>query len=136
MLLNRSTLAAAVAVGLAAAAGSAFTAANTGTPTTSVGQASTVTGGFAVSNVKYLLDTTMTTGDRVDKVTFTLTASGTSNVAQQARLRLVTGAAYYECVVAAASLQATDVTCTIAAPNLTSSQVNTLDIVATSDKAL
>ena len=143
MRITRQALAAATAVGLAAAGGSAFTAANTGTPTSSLGQASTVTSGFAVSGVKYVLDD-FTRSDYLITVTFSLTATATHDVAKQARIRVVkptsTTGDYYSCNVAAAVGQVTAVSCPInngaaGTGGVLVSTVNALDIVATSEQA-
>lgn len=133
MRLNRSTLAAAAAVGLVAAAGSAITAANTGTPSTSAGQAATTTTGFAVSNVDYTLAApAAASGDQLASVEFTLTAANGNNIAQEARVQLVGTGAYYTCVVVAgATTPAVNWTC--ATGGLLVSTIDTLDIVAVSN---
>lgn len=133
MRMNRSALAVTAAIGLAVAGGSAFTASNTTTPVASVGQASTVTGGFAVSGLEYTLDE-LTTGDEIATVEFVLTAAANTNVAAKARVRLVTGAPYYECTTGAVSLQAVAFSCAIT-DDLAASAVDTLDIVGVSDYA-
>ncbi|MCW2723374.1 MAG: hypothetical protein JWN35_295, partial [Frankiales bacterium] len=96
MKLSKQVLAAAAAVGIAAAGGSAFTASNTGTPDANVGQgASNDTGGYNITGVSYTLDTTATDGhgDHITKVTFSTTPLTTTgnlgNPATKARIRLV-----------------------------------------------
>jgi hypothetical protein len=135
MRISRSALTAAAAIGIAAAGGSAFTAANTGTPLTSAGQAATVTTGFAVSNVDYTLaPVAAATGDQLASVEFTLTASGSNNISQEARVQLVSTGAYYTCtVVAGATAPAVNWTC--ATSGLLVSTIDTLDIVAVSNSA-
>lgn len=133
MRLNRSTLATAAAIGLVAAGGSAFTAANTGTPLTSAGQKSEVTTGFAVSAVDYVLAPNASgTGSQLDKITFTLTADATHNISSEARVQLVGGAAYYACtVVAGATAPAVNWTCST--PGLEVNLIDKLNIVAVSN---
>jgi hypothetical protein len=99
MKLSKQVLAAAAAVGIAAAGGSAFTASNT-TPDTAVGQGASTTSGYAVTNVVYTLNpsTADTTGDTITAVSFD-TAPTTGLVkASQARVRLTTAGAWTDCV--------------------------------------
>jgi hypothetical protein len=133
MKITRNVLAISAAVGVAAAGGSALTAANTGTPLTSAGQGATVTTGFAVSNVDYTLaPTANATGDQLASVEFTLTASGSNNIAQEARVQLVSTGAYYTCAVVAGAV-APAVNWTCATSGLQVSTIDTLDIVAVSN---
>ena len=133
MRIPRSALAATAAVGLAVGGGSALTAANTTTPLTSAGQAATTTTGFAVSNVDYnLAPVADATGDQLASVTFTLTATAGQNVAQEARVQLVSGNPYYTCTIAAGGAgQAVNFSCTTTGQ--LASTVDTLDIVAVSN---
>ncbi len=133
MRLTRSTVVTAATVGLAVAGGSALTAANSGTPVTSAGQAATTTAGFAVSNVDYTLaSTAAATGDQLASVEFTLTATAGHNIAQEARVQLVSTGAYYTCtVVTGATAPAVNWTC--ATSGLLVSTIDTLDIVAVSN---
>jgi hypothetical protein len=133
MKLTRNVLVAAAAVGVAAAGGSALTAANTGTPLTSAGQGEADATGFAVSDFKYVLATnTASTGDEVASVTFTLTASN-SVPATNVRLQLVKANAYYGCTVGTATGGATPVTCTTTGQKVLA--IDTVDIVAVSHHA-
>ena len=133
MRISRSALAITAAVGVAVAGGSAFTAANSGTPDTSAGQGQTTTTGFAVSNVDYnLADFPDATGDQLASVTFTLTADAGNNVAQEARVQLVATADYYDCTIAAGGAgQAVNFTCDTTGQLV--SAIDTLDIVAVSN---
>jgi hypothetical protein len=135
MRITRQALAATAAVAVAAAGGSAYTAANTGTPLAAAGQESTVTAGFAVSAVKYILDP-LATGDELATVTLTLSPTNTAaNVAAQVRVQLVSTGSYYECsLVAGATAPATNWTCTITG-DLKVLAIDTLDIVAVSQPA-
>ncbi len=129
---NRPKLAAVAVVGLVAAGGSAFTAANTTTPSTSVGQAAEVTTGYAVDNVEYTLGLLAgATGDDIATVTFDLEADAGANVADKARVRLVSTGNYFECTTGTAAGQTVSFSCAITGTD--ASAVNTLDIVAVSD---
>jgi phage-related tail protein len=131
MKITRQALAAAAAIGLAAAGGSAFTAGNSVPTSTRVGQAAQVTSGYAVSNVTYTLDANLGdgTGDDVVEVSMTVAPDngGTVN-AKQVRVRVVSGSTYYTCTNAT---PATSTAWTCALPNLPASTLNTLDVVAT-----
>lgn len=152
MRTSRPTAAALAVVGLVAAAGSAFTAANTDTPIASAGYEGTATSGFAVSAVKYELgDGGAAGGDKgndVDTVEFTLTPSNAAALgAQQARVRLVKADAgppvvaeggYYDCTTTDTDAGTTNgvvtFTCdvTTAGAGVEAADINTLDIVAVS----
>ena len=132
MRMKRSPLAVTAALAVAVAGGTAFTAGNTGTPDTSVGQASTVTTGFTVANVEYTLDA-LSIGDHLASVSFTLEAEAGANVANKARVRLVAGADYYECVTGTPVGQVVGFTCDLTTVAVTANAVDTLDIVGVSD---
>lgn len=132
MRFATQALAAAAVVGVAAASSSAFTAGNTGTPDVAVGQASTVTSGYAISNTDYTI-TYGTTAD-ITNVVFRLTPTDSSAVAPtEARVRLISGGTYFTCTLGAAAGGATnakDATCAITGVTATTASV--LDIVASS----
>lgn len=135
MRMKRSSKTIVLALGLAIAGGSAFTATNSGTPVASAGFGSTVTGGFAVSGVQYELGAaTGDSGNDVVRVRFILTPAGGALGASQARVRLVSGGAYYDtCDTTDAKGVANGATtwiCTTA--GLETSAINVLDIVAVS----
>lgn len=137
MRFPTQALVVATLVGAAAAGGSAFTAGNTTTPQVSVGQAATATAGFAVSGVRYTLGTD---DDKVVEVDLALTRASGSLPADEVKLRLVTGAAYYtSCTLGApADLTATpleqSVHCALS-PALAASAITTLDVVAISNSS-
>jgi hypothetical protein len=134
MKLTRNGLAVATAVGVAAAGGSAFTASNTFENTVAAGQGSTVTAGYAVSAVKYVLDD-FAESNELNSVNFTLTPTDASaELPTQVRIRLRTGS-YTNCTAGAAAIApATNWLCAQAEDFLVSS-VTTLDIVAVSQPA-
>ncbi len=166
MRTNRRTFTAVAVLGLVAAGGSAFTAANTTTPIASAGYQGTVTSGFAVSAVQYELgDPTnpadANTGNDVVAVQFTLTPAADALPAKQVRVRLkkadatraaadggpITEGGYYHsgtggtCAVvgtpAATAGTATTWKCTTLLPSpLESIDINTLDIVANSQETI
>jgi hypothetical protein len=121
-------------VAVAAAGGSAFTAANTGTPLASAGQQATVTTGFTVSDVKYVLDD-YSRSDYLITVKFTLTPSGSNKAATQARVRVVGGSDYYPCTVNIGVWSCAINNGTAGSGGVLVNSVNTLDISAVSEPA-
>ena len=156
---TRNKIAAVAAIGLVAAGGSAFTAANSDTPMASAGYQGTVTTGFAVSAVEYELgDPTnplaVDTGNDVVARQFTLDPADDNLPAKQVRVRLskkqarakadggdIAEGGYYTCTVvgtpSAAPGAATTWNCATALPTpLESIDINTLDIVANSQPSI
>lgn len=135
MRMKRSHKTTVVAVGLAIAAGSAFTAGNSNTPVASAGFAATTTAGFSVSGVQYDLGAPSgDSGNDVVRVKFTLTPAANALGASQARVRFVTGGAYYDsCDTTDAKGVLNGVTVwTCTTTGLETLAINTLDIVAVS----
>lgn len=139
MRITRQALAAAAAVGVAAAGGSAFTASNT-LPTEAAGQGSTGTAGYTVSAVKYELDSTASRGDYLITTKFSIAPTSGGGNALQVKVRLVTGGDYYSCTRPDAAGAPQAWSCIIASGAVGSgglqvSTVNTLDVVAVSQLA-
>jgi hypothetical protein len=143
MRMKRSSIAITAALGLAIAGGSAFTAANTGTPLASAGFGQEDTDGFDVTAVKYQFgvndDHTAGTGDDIDEVQFTLTPNGPAGslAASQVRVRLVKADDYItNCSVTSGTVgtaggtAATTWSCVTGGVNTL--DIDTLDIVAVS----
>lgn len=130
MKLSKQVLAAAAAVGIAAAGGSAFTASNT-TPATAVGQGASTTSGYAVTNVLYTLNpsTADATGDTITAVAFDTAPSTGTVKATQARVRLTATGEWTACVAAGVLVApAQQFTCTFATP-VEASAATTVDAV-------
>jgi hypothetical protein len=137
MRITRQAFAAATAVGLAAAGGSAYTAANTGTPSTTAGQGQATASGYAVSGYQYVFDALGgATGDQIASVAFTLTPSTGTVAATEARIRFVaTTGTYYDCTVGTTDATTGATTWTCGTSGLKVSTINTVDIAAVSHHA-
>jgi hypothetical protein len=144
MRMKRSSIAITAALGLAVAGGSAFTAANTGTPVASAGWAATDTAGFDVQDVEYTFgvngDVTAGTGDDVDQIEFTLDPALGALGATQVRVRLVKADNYYTNCAATAATTANEgqpngvTTWRCDTTGLNTLAIDTLDIVALSQE--
>jgi hypothetical protein len=133
MKLSKQVLAAAAAVGIAAAGGSAFTGSNTmPTTPTSVGQGVSNVSGYTVSNVAYTLGalTEVAEGDHIQSVTFDTV--GADVVATNGRVRLVSTDAWTTCVRGTSDPVAKTATFTCSfSPTIKADSATQLDVVLT-----
>jgi hypothetical protein len=136
MRITRQALAATAAVAVAAAGGSAYTAANTGTPSTTAGQGAADASGYAVSAYQYVLAALANpTGDEIASVNFTLTPTTGTVAATEARVRLVKLGTYYDCTVGTTNATTGASTWTCATAGLKVSTIDVVDIVGVSHHA-
>jgi hypothetical protein len=135
MKLTKQVLAAAMAVGIAAAGGTAFTASNT-TPATAVGQTAQVVSGYTITAVVYGMDATAGSEDKVKTVTFDANPTGgdAGVTATAAKFRLTGSGAFAACGTPTASAGATGllnkvtVVCTLGT-SILASAVTKLDLI-------
>lgn len=131
MRFATQALVAATAVGVVAGGSSAFTAGIGGMQAkNSIGQAATVTSGYAISAVAYAFGTTSADADKITSVTFTLTPDDAAAPPKTTRIRLLTGSTYdVPCATPTSAPYA--VVCT-PSTGVPASTVNTLDVLVTS----
>jgi hypothetical protein len=135
MKLTKQVLAAAAAVGIAAAGGTAFTNSNTG-GVNAVGQTAQAVSGYTISAVAYGMDATTGNEDKVKTVTFDANpADGDTGVtATAAKFRLTGSGAFADCGAPTASangagfLRKVTVVCTPLA-SIPASDVTKLDLI-------
>jgi hypothetical protein len=138
MKLTKQVLAAAMAVGIAAAGGTAFTASNT-TPDTAVGQTAQAVSGYTITAVVYGMDATAGSEDKVKTVTFDANpAIGVPDdgvTATAAKFRLTGSGAFTACDTPTASpngagfIKKVTIVCSLGSSSILASAVTKLDLI-------